>query len=85
MSIENILYSLYIGSTGLRVSQLLAAVTFLIALALIVRGRRAHPVFAVPVTVAVPQESGETVAATSAAQPENTTPTTHNDNEEEHT
>ncbi|NCB28333.1 MAG: prolipoprotein diacylglyceryl transferase [Clostridia bacterium] len=77
--------SLYIGSTGLRVSQLLAAVTFLIALALIVRGRRAHPVFAVPVTVAVPQESGETVAATSAAQPENTTPTTHNDNEEEHT
>ncbi len=78
--------SLYLGGTDLRVSQLLAAVTFLIALALIVRGRRAHPVFAVPTEIAVPPQKSAAADFAAPAQPASTAPTTtHTDNEEEHT
>ena len=60
--------SLYIGQTGLRVSQLVAFATCVIAVWLIVRGRRAHPVGAVPIEIQLPVTEPEAVPVEQPAQ-----------------
>lgn len=76
--------SLYLFSTGLRVSQLLAAITCVVAIYLIVRGYRANPRVAIETSVPVttPAQAPEEADALQSTQENNTNENAHADEQQ---